>query len=53
MLGALEFFWPVAATASVDRSIDVAAAVPPPSTWDLVVPAVLEHTAQSRSNGSA
>ena len=27
--------------------------VPPPSTWDLVVPALLEHTGQSRSNGSA
>lgn len=27
--------------------------VPPPSTWDLFVPALLEHTAHSRSNGSA
>ena len=27
--------------------------VPPPSTWDLVVPALLDHTGQSRSNGSA
>jgi pimeloyl-ACP methyl ester carboxylesterase len=27
--------------------------VPPPSTWDLVVSALLDHTGQSRSNGSA
>jgi pimeloyl-ACP methyl ester carboxylesterase len=27
--------------------------VPPPSTWELVVPALLDHTGQSRSNGSA
>ena len=27
--------------------------VPPPSTWDEVVPVLLEHTGQSRSNGSA
>jgi pimeloyl-ACP methyl ester carboxylesterase len=26
---------------------------PPPSTWEVLVPALLEHTGHSRSNGSA